>query len=49
MHAFWSGVWFLHCHLERHLVWGMDTVFVVKDGADPGEKLLPPPPRMPPC
>ncbi|XP_072992951.1 putative laccase-9 [Typha latifolia] len=43
------GVWFLHCHLERHMIWGMDTVFIVKDGAPPSAKLLPPPPYMPPC
>ncbi|CAM8901375.1 unnamed protein product [Rhodiola kirilowii] len=22
------GVWFMHCHLERHVTWGMDTVRV---------------------
>ncbi|XP_073110160.1 laccase-15 isoform X2 [Elaeis guineensis] len=47
--AYNPGVWFLHCHLERHLISGMDTVFIVKNGVDPGEKLLPPPPHMPPC
>ncbi|KAJ4966958.1 hypothetical protein NE237_018807 [Protea cynaroides] len=26
------GVWFMHCHLERHSSWGMDTVFIVKNG-----------------
>ncbi|ONK73948.1 uncharacterized protein A4U43_C03F1230, partial [Asparagus officinalis] len=35
------GVWFMHCHLERHGTWGMDTVFIVKT--------LPPPANMPPC
>ncbi|XP_020090951.1 putative laccase-9 [Ananas comosus] len=43
------GVWFMHCHLERHLTWGMDTVFIVKNGKGPQERLLPPPPDMPPC
>lgn len=43
------GVWSIHCHFERHLLTGMHTVFIVKDGANPGEKLLPPPPGMPPC
>ncbi|KAK7277355.1 hypothetical protein RIF29_18506 [Crotalaria pallida] len=41
------GVWFLHCHLERHLTWGMETVFIVKNGRH--RKVLPPPPDMPPC
>ncbi|KAF8404510.1 hypothetical protein HHK36_009395 [Tetracentron sinense] len=43
------GVWFMHCHLERHLTWGMDTVFIVKNGVQPKARLLPPPPDMPPC
>ncbi|XP_057774914.1 laccase-21-like [Salvia miltiorrhiza] len=43
------GVWFMHCHFERHLSWGMKMVFIVKDGQRPDEKLLPPPPDMPRC
>ncbi|XP_031502939.1 laccase-15-like [Nymphaea colorata] len=43
------GVWFMHCHLERHLSWGMDAVFIVRDGESPDERLLPPPPNMPRC
>ncbi|KAK1406814.1 hypothetical protein QVD17_38422 [Tagetes erecta] len=43
------GVWFLHCHLERHLTWGMDTVFVVKNGNRTQERMLPPPVHMPRC
>ncbi|KAJ7969736.1 Laccase [Quillaja saponaria] len=43
------GVWFLHCHLERHLSWGMETVFIVKNGKGPEAHMLPPPPDMPPC
>ncbi|KAM5549343.1 hypothetical protein ABKV19_000658 [Rosa sericea] len=43
------GVWFLHCHLERHLTRGMNTVFIVKNGKYKKERLLPPPPDMPPC
>ncbi|XVF38997.1 hypothetical protein PTKIN_Ptkin01aG0000400 [Pterospermum kingtungense] len=43
------GVWLLHCHIERHMTWGMKTVFIVKDGDHPEETLLPPPPDMPPC
>ncbi|KAK8963024.1 putative laccase-9 [Platanthera guangdongensis] len=43
------GVWFMHCHLDQHLVWGMDTVFIVKNGNGVGASLLAPPPDMPPC
>ncbi|KAK2659170.1 hypothetical protein Ddye_005703 [Dipteronia dyeriana] len=43
------GVWFMHCHIERHLTWGMETVFIVSNGKCPEEHLLPPPPDMPPC
>ncbi|KAI3496834.1 hypothetical protein L1887_39212 [Cichorium endivia] len=43
------GVWFLHCHLERHLTWGMETVFIVKDGNEIQERILPPPRHMPRC
>ena len=28
----WTGVWFLHCHLDDHLTWGLNTVFLVKNG-----------------
>ena len=44
-----TGVWFMHCHLERHLSWGMETVFIVKNGKSSNETLAPPPPDMPPC
>lgn len=44
-----TGVWFMHCHLERHLSWGMDTTLIVTNGPTPNTKLLPPPPYMPPC
>ncbi|KAK8642952.1 hypothetical protein V6N13_012276 [Hibiscus sabdariffa] len=43
------GVWFMHCHLERHSSWGMDTVFIVRNGTKPGTSMLPPPPGMPRC
>ncbi|KAB1200095.1 putative laccase-9 [Morella rubra] len=26
------GVWLWHCHLDRHLSWGMDTVFIYRHG-----------------
>ncbi|RVX07095.1 putative laccase-1 [Vitis vinifera] len=43
------GVWFLHCHVERHLTWGMETAFIVKNGKHPEAQMLPPPSDMPPC
>ncbi|KAF7127905.1 hypothetical protein RHSIM_Rhsim11G0091000 [Rhododendron simsii] len=43
------GVWFMHCHLERHLTWGMKMAFIVKNGNRPEDRLLPPPQDMPPC
>ncbi|KAL6179373.1 hypothetical protein ACLB2K_050888 [Fragaria x ananassa] len=43
------GVWFWHCHLERHLSWGMDTAFIVKNGSTTETSIRPPPPYMPPC
>ncbi|RDX74231.1 Laccase-14, partial [Mucuna pruriens] len=43
------GVWFMHCHLECHQTWGMETVFIVKNEKYSNEKLPPPPSDMPPC
>lgn len=43
------GVWFMHCHLERHSSWGMDTVLIVRNGNTTKSKLRPPPAHMPPC
>ncbi|KAK4777914.1 hypothetical protein SAY87_018101 [Trapa incisa] len=43
------GVWLWHCHLDRHLSWGMDTVMIVKDGGTPETSLRSPPPGMPKC
>ncbi|CAL0300666.1 unnamed protein product [Lupinus luteus] len=43
------GVWFVHCHLERHVSWGMAMTFIVKNGDNTEEKMLPPPLDMPQC
>ncbi|WKA10811.1 hypothetical protein VitviT2T_028365 [Vitis vinifera] len=43
------GVWFMHCHVERHVTWGMETAFIVKNGKHPEAQMLPPPSDMPPC
>lgn len=49
MSTIFAGVWFWHCHLDRHLSWGMDTVFIVKNGGTPETSIREPPPYMPPC
>lgn len=42
------GAWFLHCHLDVHLMWGLATVFLVPNG--PGLLTLEaPPPDLPVC
>jgi laccase len=43
------GVWFMHCHFERHVSWGMGMVFIVKNGKGRNARMLPPPPDMPKC
>lgn len=43
------GVWLMHCHLERHVSWGMEMTFIVKNGKRREEKLLSRPSDMPPC
>ncbi|XP_057775771.1 laccase-14-like [Salvia miltiorrhiza] len=43
------GVWLLHCHLERHVTWGMEMAFIVREGKSQDAKMLPPPADMPRC
>ncbi|KAF3953743.1 hypothetical protein ACB098_01G158000 [Castanea mollissima] len=43
------GVWYMHCHFDRHMSWGMDTAFIVKNGNTEESTILPPPAYMPPC
>ncbi|OWM67677.1 hypothetical protein CDL15_Pgr019178 [Punica granatum] len=43
------GVWFIHCHLERHSSWGMDTVLIVKNGTTGATSMRTRPNYMPPC
>ncbi|KAE8100334.1 hypothetical protein FH972_018241 [Carpinus fangiana] len=43
------GVWFWHCHMERHLTWGMDAAFVVKNGDTSKTSIRQPPAYLPPC
>ncbi|KAL5751250.1 hypothetical protein ACOSP7_025853 [Xanthoceras sorbifolium] len=43
------GVWFVHCHLEGHTSWGLAMGFIVKNGPDPSQSVLPPPQDLPMC
>ncbi|RAL48458.1 hypothetical protein DM860_005882 [Cuscuta australis] len=43
------GVWFMHCHFERHASWGMEMAFIVKDGKRSDQIMLPSPNDMPKC
>ncbi|KAL0397305.1 UNVERIFIED_CONTAM: Laccase-1 [Sesamum calycinum] len=43
------GVWFVHCHLEEHTSWGLALGFIVENGEEPSQWLLPPPSDLPPC
>ncbi|PSR92839.1 Laccase-11 like [Actinidia chinensis var. chinensis] len=43
------GVWFMHCHLELHTMWGLKMAFVVENGKSAEESVLPPPQDLPPC
>eukprot|EP00253_Pinus_taeda_P019160 PITA_19160 len=29
------GMWFLHCHLDDHFTWGLNMVFLVRNGGTP--------------
>ncbi|KAK2978605.1 hypothetical protein RJ640_006724, partial [Escallonia rubra] len=43
------GVWFVHCHLDRHMSWGMDTALIVKNGATLSASMRQPPHYLNPC
>lgn len=43
------GVWFVHCHFDIHMSWGMDMAFVTLNGVGPSETLPPPPSDLPRC
>ncbi|KDP42231.1 hypothetical protein JCGZ_02961 [Jatropha curcas] len=43
------GAWFMHCHFDVHLSWGLSMVWIVLDGELPNQKLLPPPSDLPKC
>ncbi|KAI4386995.1 hypothetical protein MLD38_004864 [Melastoma candidum] len=43
------GVWLWHCHLDKHYTWGMNSVFIVKNGDTDETSIKDPPPYMPQC
>ncbi|KAH6805957.1 laccase 8 [Perilla frutescens var. frutescens] len=43
------GVWFIHCHIDAHVPWGLANAFVVEDGPTPSTSLPPPPSDLPKC
>lgn len=43
------GVWFMHCHLERHSSWGMATVLIVENGGTRLTSMKRPPRQLNPC
>ncbi|KAJ4950789.1 hypothetical protein NE237_027621 [Protea cynaroides] len=47
--AYNPGVWFMHCHLDVHFSWGLNTAFVVENGPIASSILPPPPSDLPQC
>ncbi|EOY07841.1 Laccase 11 [Theobroma cacao] len=43
-----ANVWFMHCHLELHTMWGLKMAFVVENGKSPEESIIPPPKDLAP-
>ncbi|XP_004490661.1 laccase-3-like [Cicer arietinum] len=43
------GIWFLHCHIDSHLNWGLATALLVENGVGPLQSVIPPPPDLPQC
>ncbi|KAG9134936.1 hypothetical protein Leryth_001181 [Lithospermum erythrorhizon] len=43
------GVWFIHCHVEVHLPWGLAGAIIVENGPTPSTSLPPPPFDLPKC
>ncbi|RWV92083.1 hypothetical protein GW17_00045580 [Ensete ventricosum] len=44
-----TGVWFMHCHFDVHLTWGLSMAFIVKNGEGSLETLPHPPADLPKC
>ncbi|KNA08659.1 hypothetical protein SOVF_160650 [Spinacia oleracea] len=43
------GVWFMHCHFEVHMSWGLRMAWLVLDGKLPNQKVPRPPADLPKC
>jgi len=43
------GVWFVHCHIEDHVPWGLNMAFEVENGPTSSTSLPPPPSDLPKC
>ncbi|XP_054796794.1 laccase-3-like [Prosopis cineraria] len=43
------GIWFVHCHIDSHLNWGLAMAFLVENGVGPLQSVIPPPPDLPRC
>ncbi|KAF0888576.1 hypothetical protein E2562_016045 [Oryza meyeriana var. granulata] len=43
------GMWFMHCHFDAHLDFGLGMVFEVQDGPTAETSLPPPPSDLPQC
>ena len=44
-----AGVWNFHCHIERHMSWGMMMAFITENGEGPTATLPAPKHRLPQC
>ncbi|XP_031486081.1 laccase-3-like [Nymphaea colorata] len=43
------GTWYMHCHLDVHITWGLATVLLVENGVEELESLEPIPEDYPLC
>ncbi|XP_009358812.2 laccase-7-like [Pyrus x bretschneideri] len=43
------GIWYMHCHLDVHVPWGLGMAFEVENGPTPESTLPPPPLDLPKC
>jgi len=46
---FFAGMWFVHCHVDDHQLWGLNMAFEVESGPTASTSLPPPPADLPKC